>query len=222
MLRDDSGNGGGRPNLPRNVLGEQLDLCSIGPLNGFFRGGCFARTCSAGLPAAAAKQRSLVGDAWIEPTTLRVKGTPGPPCQGLSLSKRSSPRIRHGLEFRVMLLQYCMRYRICQNEIGARHGYDGGRYPQRQRGLALAPSFSARTAARPDTAGIRPVADRIRGGDDAGRTSQGGRFVTGGRRDVARCGRGGGRGGEVGISLAAGLTRRTRRHGTGGGSQWSG
>jgi hypothetical protein len=25
MLRDDSGNGGGRPSAPRNVLGERLD-----------------------------------------------------------------------------------------------------------------------------------------------------------------------------------------------------
>src|SRR5437660_12176813 len=40
MLRDDSGNGGGRPNLPRNVLGEQLELCSISPMSGFYRDGC--------------------------------------------------------------------------------------------------------------------------------------------------------------------------------------
>jgi uncharacterized protein len=40
MLRDDSGNGGGRPNLPRNVLGDRLELCSISPMTGFFRDGC--------------------------------------------------------------------------------------------------------------------------------------------------------------------------------------
>ena len=31
MLRDDSGNGGGRPNVPRNVLGDRLEPCSINP-----------------------------------------------------------------------------------------------------------------------------------------------------------------------------------------------
>src|SRR5258707_3567404 len=40
MLRDDSGNGGGRRRLPRNVLGERLELCSISPMTGFFRDGC--------------------------------------------------------------------------------------------------------------------------------------------------------------------------------------
>jgi hypothetical protein len=28
MLRDDSGNGGGRPSAPLNVLGDPLDVCS--------------------------------------------------------------------------------------------------------------------------------------------------------------------------------------------------
>ena len=50
MLRDDSGNGGGRPNLPRNVLGEQLELCSIGPMSGFFSDGC----CDTGRRMSAA------------------------------------------------------------------------------------------------------------------------------------------------------------------------
>ena len=40
MLRDDSGNGGGRPKAPRNVLGVQLEDCSMKPLTGFFRDGC--------------------------------------------------------------------------------------------------------------------------------------------------------------------------------------
>jgi len=40
MLRDDNGNGGGRPNLPRNVLGERLEVCSTSPMTGFFRDGC--------------------------------------------------------------------------------------------------------------------------------------------------------------------------------------
>src|SRR4029453_200422 len=40
MLRDDSGNGGGRPGAPRNVLGERLEVCSITPMTGFFRDGC--------------------------------------------------------------------------------------------------------------------------------------------------------------------------------------
>ena len=29
MLREDSGNGGGRPSAPLNVLGERLDVCSM-------------------------------------------------------------------------------------------------------------------------------------------------------------------------------------------------
>jgi uncharacterized protein (DUF2237 family) len=40
MLRDDSPNGGGRPNAARNVLGERLEVCSIKPMTGFFRDGC--------------------------------------------------------------------------------------------------------------------------------------------------------------------------------------
>ena len=40
MLRDDSGNGGGRPSAPRNVLGDRLDVCSMKPKTGFFRDGC--------------------------------------------------------------------------------------------------------------------------------------------------------------------------------------
>jgi ubiquinone/menaquinone biosynthesis C-methylase UbiE len=40
MLRDDSGNGGGRPGTPRNVLGDRLEVCSINPMTGFFRDGC--------------------------------------------------------------------------------------------------------------------------------------------------------------------------------------
>src|SRR6516162_7837087 len=40
MLRDDNGNGGGRPSTPRNVLGERLEACSISPMTGFFRDGC--------------------------------------------------------------------------------------------------------------------------------------------------------------------------------------
>jgi uncharacterized protein len=40
MLRDDSGNGGGRPSAPRNVLGDRLDVCSMMPKTGFFRDGC--------------------------------------------------------------------------------------------------------------------------------------------------------------------------------------
>jgi uncharacterized protein len=40
MLRDDSGNGGGRPTAPRNVLGDRLEVCSLTPMTGFFRDGC--------------------------------------------------------------------------------------------------------------------------------------------------------------------------------------
>jgi uncharacterized protein len=40
MLRDDTGNGGGRPSAPRNVLGDRLELCSVNPMTGFFRDGC--------------------------------------------------------------------------------------------------------------------------------------------------------------------------------------
>jgi uncharacterized protein (DUF2237 family) len=40
MLRDDSGNDGGRPSSPRNVLGDRLDDCSMNPKTGFFRDGC--------------------------------------------------------------------------------------------------------------------------------------------------------------------------------------
>jgi uncharacterized protein len=40
MLRDESGNGGGRRRIARNVLGEPLELCSVKPMSGFFRDGC--------------------------------------------------------------------------------------------------------------------------------------------------------------------------------------
>jgi uncharacterized protein (DUF2237 family) len=40
MLRDEKGNGGGGRRGARNVLGEQLDICSISPMTGFFRNGC--------------------------------------------------------------------------------------------------------------------------------------------------------------------------------------
>ena len=41
MLRDDSGNGGGRRrSTARNVLGDRLELCSLTPMTGFFRDGC--------------------------------------------------------------------------------------------------------------------------------------------------------------------------------------
>jgi uncharacterized protein (DUF2237 family) len=40
MLRDDTGNGGGRPQAPRNVLGDRLEDCSMKPITGFFRDGC--------------------------------------------------------------------------------------------------------------------------------------------------------------------------------------
>ena len=40
MLRDESGNGSGRRDAPRNVLGEPLEICSIKPMTGFFRDGC--------------------------------------------------------------------------------------------------------------------------------------------------------------------------------------
>ena len=39
MLRDDAGEGGGRPNA-LNVLGERLEVCSLKPMTGFFRDGC--------------------------------------------------------------------------------------------------------------------------------------------------------------------------------------
>ena len=40
MLRDDSGNGGRRPEPARNVLDEPLELCSLTPMTGFYRDGC--------------------------------------------------------------------------------------------------------------------------------------------------------------------------------------
>jgi len=41
MLREDVGKGGGgRPGVPRNVLGERLEVCSIDPMTGFYRDGC--------------------------------------------------------------------------------------------------------------------------------------------------------------------------------------
>lgn len=40
MLRDDSGNGGGRRGPSHNVLGDRLDVCSLNPMTGFFRDGC--------------------------------------------------------------------------------------------------------------------------------------------------------------------------------------
>jgi uncharacterized protein (DUF2237 family) len=41
LLREDSGKGsGGRPDAPKNVLGERLEVCSLSPMTGFFRDGC--------------------------------------------------------------------------------------------------------------------------------------------------------------------------------------
>ena len=40
MLRDDSGNGGGRPSSPRNVLGDRPEACSMNPQTGYFRDAC--------------------------------------------------------------------------------------------------------------------------------------------------------------------------------------
>jgi uncharacterized protein len=40
MLRDDRAEGEDRRSTARNVLGEQLDVCSIDPMTGFFRDGC--------------------------------------------------------------------------------------------------------------------------------------------------------------------------------------
>ena len=40
MLRHESGNGGGRPSAPLNVLGERRDVCSMTPKTGFLRDGC--------------------------------------------------------------------------------------------------------------------------------------------------------------------------------------
>ncbi len=40
MLRDDSGNDGGRASAPLNVLGDRLDVCSMTPKTGFLRDGC--------------------------------------------------------------------------------------------------------------------------------------------------------------------------------------
>ena len=40
MFRTDSGGGGGGGRPSRNVLGGQLDSCSLAPMTGFFRNGC--------------------------------------------------------------------------------------------------------------------------------------------------------------------------------------
>ncbi len=40
MWKDDRGNGGGRRNTSRNVLGDPLEICSIKPMTGFYRDGC--------------------------------------------------------------------------------------------------------------------------------------------------------------------------------------
>jgi uncharacterized protein (DUF2237 family) len=41
MLKDESGKGGGgRPDEPKNVLGDRLEVCSLSPMTGFFRDGC--------------------------------------------------------------------------------------------------------------------------------------------------------------------------------------
>jgi uncharacterized protein len=40
MLRDEHGDGGRRPAPARNVLGEQLEICSLKPMTGFYRDGC--------------------------------------------------------------------------------------------------------------------------------------------------------------------------------------
>jgi uncharacterized protein len=41
MLRDDRTDGGGRRAASRNVLGEPLEICSIKPMTGFYRDGCW-------------------------------------------------------------------------------------------------------------------------------------------------------------------------------------
>src|SRR5215469_2134454 len=40
MLRDRGDNGGHTQQTARNVLGEPLEICSIKPMTGFYRGGC--------------------------------------------------------------------------------------------------------------------------------------------------------------------------------------
>ena len=40
MFRDDRASGGGQRPVPRNVLGEPLEICSIKPMSGFYRDGC--------------------------------------------------------------------------------------------------------------------------------------------------------------------------------------
>ena len=40
MLRDDRADGSGRRLVPRNVLGEPLEICSNKPMTGFYRDGC--------------------------------------------------------------------------------------------------------------------------------------------------------------------------------------
>jgi uncharacterized protein (DUF2237 family) len=41
MLRDESSGGGrGRPKPQKNVLGDEIAICSIAPMTGFFRDGC--------------------------------------------------------------------------------------------------------------------------------------------------------------------------------------
>jgi hypothetical protein len=55
MLRDDSGNGGGRPSAPRNVLGDRLD-------DAFFALLGSARAASADTALSAA-----IDGAWREP-----------------------------------------------------------------------------------------------------------------------------------------------------------
>ena len=40
MLGDESTNPGRRPVSALNVLGELLEICSVGPMTGFYRDGC--------------------------------------------------------------------------------------------------------------------------------------------------------------------------------------
>ena len=84
MLRDERGDGGRRPVLARNVLGEPLEICSFKPMTGFYRVGCCntgredvgSHTVCAVMTAeflAFSKSRERNKEAWDPPWVLVLK-----------------------------------------------------------------------------------------------------------------------------------------------------
>jgi hypothetical protein len=88
MLRDDSGNGGGRAKAPRNIVGDRLEDCSMKPLTRFFRDGC----CNTSQEDTGIHTVCAVMTPELTALAGRARGEPGAP-RGLSGYTRSRPRL---------------------------------------------------------------------------------------------------------------------------------